>query len=129
MSPLFTPVNFLAVGIGAALGAWLRWLLAAALNGPGAWPWGTLVANLAGGYVIGLLLGLFAGHADWPLWLRLGCITGFLGALTTFSTFSAEVVAMLERGAIGAALAYAGLSLAACLCLTALGLLTVRGFG
>ncbi len=96
------PLNFLAVGIGATFGAWLRWLMGLRLN-TAAWPWGTFAVNLAGGYLIGLVLGLVAAHPEWPAWVRLGLITGFLGGLTTFSTFSAEVVQYLERGQYGAA--------------------------
>jgi len=124
MNPLLlSPVNFAAVGIGAALGAWLRWLLGMWLNThAAAWPWGTLAANLAGAYLIGLVLGLVAAHPDWPAWIRLAVATGFLGALTTFSTFSAETVSMLEIGKYGLAAGYVAFSLAASLLLTALGL-------
>lgn len=92
---------FLAVGFGAALGAWLRWGLSVWLN-----PWvaqlplGTLAANLAGGLLMGLLLALTEGPAAaWsPQW-RLFFGTGFLGGLTTFSTFSGEAAVLLQRGA------------------------------
>ncbi len=112
--------------MGAALGAWVRWLLAVWLNGFATWPWGTLAANLMGGYLIGLLLGLIAAHPEWPTWVRLAAVTGFLGGLTTFSTFSAETVAMIERSAWLSACAYAGLSLVGSLVLTGLGLATVH---
>ena len=118
------PLNFLAVGLGAILGAWSRWLVGLWLNA-GSWPWGTLAVNLAGGYRVGVVLALVAGHPEWPAWVRLGAITGFMGGLTTFSTFSAETVAMLERGAYVSALGYAGFSLAGSLALTAAGLATV----
>ena len=117
------PLNFLAVGAGAVLGAWVRWLVGLWLN-VGSWPWGTFAVNLAGGYLVGLVLALVAGHPEWPAWVRLGAITGFMGGLTTFSTFSAETVAMLERGAYGTAVGYAGFSLAGSLLLTAAGLAT-----
>lgn len=119
------PLNFLAVGIGAALGAWLRWLLGLRFNGEG-WPWGTMVANLGGGYAIGLVLGLVAMHPEWPAWIRLAAVTGFLGGLTTFSTFSAEVVQFLEKGEYLHAAGYGLASLAGSLCLTALGLATAH---
>jgi CrcB protein len=122
---MFTPLNFLAIAIGAALGAWLRWILGVFLNA-GGWPWGTLAANLAGGYVIGAMIALVAAHPEWPVWVRLACITGFLGGLTTFSTFSAETVAFVEKGAIGMALGYAAVSLLGSLLLTGAGLYTVR---
>ncbi|SAI72258.1 camphor resistance protein CrcB [Bordetella ansorpii] len=124
MTPLL-PLNFLAIGLGAAAGAWLRWLLGLRFNVAG-WPWGTLAANLAGGYLIGVLVAVIAAHPEWPAWVRLAVITGFLGGLTTFSTFSAETVDMLQRGAYATALGYAALSLTGSLCLTALGLATVH---
>ena len=87
------PLNFLAVGVGAVLGAWARWLASLWLDTE-SWPWGTLAVNLVGGYLVGLVLALVAGHPEWPAWVRLGAITGFMGGLTTFSTFSAETVAI-----------------------------------
>lgn len=90
---------FLAVGFGAAVGAWLRWGLGLWLN-PAypAMPLGTLAANVIGGYFIGLVLAWFAEHPGVPPEARLFVITGLLGGLTTFSTFSAEVVTALTRG-------------------------------
>jgi len=97
---MFQPLSLLAIAAGAVLGAWSRWWLALWLNTHASgWPWGTVAANLVGGYLIGLLLGLVSLHPEWPAWVRLATVTGFLGALTTFSTFSAETVAMLETGA------------------------------
>lgn len=125
MYPLLAPLNFIAIGIGAALGAWLRWLLGMGMNASGI-PYGTLAANLGGGYLIGVMVALVAGHPEWPEWVRLACITGFLGGLTTFSTFSAEVVGMIERGVWATALGYAAISLLGSLALTAAGLYTVR---
>ncbi len=125
--PLLAPFHFLVIGLGAALGAWLRWLLGLWFNSsPQQLPWGTLAANLIGGYLIGVVLALVASHPEWPAWVRLAAVTGFLGGLTTFSTFSAETVALVEQGRHGAALAYAGASLAGSLLLTALGLFSVR---
>ena len=94
-----------AVALGAALGAWLRWGLAVWLNGlfP-ALPPGTLLANLLGGYLIGVALAYFALNPALPAEWKLLVVTGFLGALTTFSSFSAEVVTLLQQGRTGWAL-------------------------
>ena len=88
--------GFLSVGIGAALGAWLRWWLGMSLNPlfP-TLPLGTLAANLLGGYLMGIAIQLLTQHAVLPPELRLAITTGFLGGLTTFSTFSAETVTLL----------------------------------
>lgn len=93
-----TIVNLLAVGGGAFLGAVLRWLLGIVLNPifP-TLPLGTLAANLLGGLLIGLAMGVFAQYEALPVALRLALVTGFLGGLTTFSTFSAETVSLLLR--------------------------------
>lgn len=118
---------FAAIGIGAALGAWLRWGLGLLLNAlyP-AIPMGTLAANLLGGYLIGLALAWFAQHPGLaPEW-RLLIVTGFLGGLTTFSTFSAEVFTLLARTQYGLAMAAMGLHLAGSLTMTGLGVLTIR---
>src|SRR5260221_11979517 len=91
--------SILAVGIGAAVGAWLRWALGTWLNPRmGDLPLGTLAANLVGGYLIGVAIAAFADRTEIPHAWRLFIVTGFLGGLTTFSTFSAESVALLMRG-------------------------------
>jgi len=125
MTQAFIPLHILAVAVGAALGACVRWLVAVWLNGP-AWPWGTLAVNAVGGYLAGVALAVLAMHPEWPQWIRLAAVTGFLGGLTTFSTFSAEAVAMLQRGALGSALGYVAASLAGSLALTALGVASVH---
>lgn len=106
-------MSFLAVGLGAALGAWLRWGLSLWLvNVHPKVQAGTLVANLGGGYLIGMALGFFAAYPHLsPEW-RLFAITGFLGGLTTFSTFSGEAMMLLQRGDYGWALAHSLLHLA-----------------
>lgn len=86
-----------AICLGACLGALSRWGLGLWLNPGALLPYGTLAANLIGGYLIGIAVAAFQAmpHLD-PAW-RLAIITGFLGALTTFSSFSAEVVGMLGQ--------------------------------
>ncbi len=114
---------FLAVFGGAGCGAVLRWVMGVWLNPVfPSLPLGTLAANLVGGLLVGLAGAFFAQRTGIaPEW-RLLVITGFLGGLTTFSTFSAEVVAMLGRQEYGWALGTAGLHLLGSLALTALGL-------
>jgi fluoride exporter len=90
--------GFLSVGVGAAVGAWLRWWLSNALNPiVPMLPLGTLASNLLGGYLIGLVLGYIEHFQTLSPELRLLITTGFLGGLTTFSTFSAEGTALLMR--------------------------------
>lgn len=93
--------SILAISVGASLGSITRWLLGTTLNAlfP-AIPPGTLLANLIGGYLIGVAVAFFSQHTGLaPEW-RLFVITGFLGGLTTFSTFSAEVTTLLQQGRI-----------------------------
>lgn len=115
--------SILAISIGASLGALLRWGLGLALNSlfPSI-PMGTLAANLSGGYCIGLAVGVFANIPSLaPEW-RLFIITGFLGGLTTFSTFSAEVVTLLQQQRLAAALGAVSLHVGGSLSMTFLGL-------
>ena len=120
--------SFIAVGVGAMLGAWLRWGFGEWLNARSPLPLGTLAANLLGGFLVGIAVAALAGRADLsPAW-RLFVITGFLGGLTTFSTFSAESVALLMRGDYALAFAHAGAHLLGSLALTALGIATYRAF-
>jgi len=99
-------LSVVAIALGAAIGALLRWLLGLKLNGlfP-LLPPGTLAANLIGGYIIGIAVAFFAQNPHLsPEW-RLFLITGMLGGLTSFSTFSAEVVTQLTTGRAGWAVA------------------------
>lgn len=120
---------FLAIGGGAALGAWLRWGLGLWLNPlfPTV-PLGTLAANLSGGYMIGLAMAFFSGYPGLAPEVRLLVITGFLGGLTTFSTFSAEVFTLLSRQQWGWGMAAVSLHLAGSVVMTGLGVLTFRFF-
>lgn len=117
--------SVLAVSVGAAFGALLRWALGLALN----WlypaiPPGTLAANLIGGYLIGIAVTFFAGHPELPPQWRLLVITGFLGGLTTFSAFSAEVTELIEQGRLLAASLAASLHLGGSIAMTFLGIAT-----
>ena len=115
-------IHVLAICIGACIGALSRWALGLWLSAPGALPWGTLAANLLGGYLIGIFVALFQAMPELdPVW-RLAIITGFLGALTTFSSFSAEVVAMLQQQRYLLALGTVALHLCGSLLMTVLGL-------
>lgn len=122
-----TGLGFVAVGMGGMLGAWLRW-------GLGSWlnplfltvPLGTLAANLIGGYLVGVAVAAFHVNATLPAEAKLFIITGFLGGLTTFSTFSAEVVALIQRSQILWAAGAASLHLFGSLLMTGLGILTVQ---
>jgi fluoride exporter len=118
-----------AISIGAVGGALLRWLLGLQLNSlfPTVPP-GTLAANLIGGYLIGVAVAFFSTHPSLaPEW-RLLVVTGFLGGLTTFSTFSAEVVSLLQEGRLMWALGAIGIHVAGSLCMTLLGIMTVFFF-
>jgi fluoride exporter len=119
--------GFLAVGAGAAIGAWLRWALGIALNPlfPTV-PLGTLAANIVGGYLVGVAIEYFTRHAGVPPEVRLLVITGFLGGLTTFSTFSAEAVALLTRAQYAWASVLIGTHLCGSLAATVLGIMTIR---
>lgn len=114
-----------AISLGAALGAVLRWQLGANLNRifP-TLPPGTLAANLIGGYIIGLAIAYFAHAPDMdPAW-RLFIITGFCGGLTTFSTFSAEVVTLLQEGRLTWAMGAIATHVTGSLAMTLAGLAT-----
>jgi CrcB protein len=119
--------GFLAVGFGAALGAWLRWWLGILLNPVfPTLPLGTLAANLIGGYLVGVAVAFFTEYAGLPPEVRLFVITGFMGGLTTFSTFSAEAVTLISRSEYLWALAHTTVHLGGSLVMTVLGMLTVN---
>ena len=118
---------FVVVAVGAMLGAWLRWLLVAKYNA--VWPQlplGTLIANVGGGFVIGCVVAWLATTPQIHPNVRLFVITGFLGALTTFSSFSAESLELLQAGRYGWALAHSAAHLFGSLVAAALGFATLR---
>ena len=116
----------IAICLGACLGALARWQLSVHFNTAALLPWGTLYANLIGGYFIGVCVGVFqqAPELD-PLW-RMLLVTGFLGALTTFSSFSSEVVHMLLNARYATALLTAGLHVFGSLLCTLAGIKSVQ---
>lgn len=119
-------MNFVAVGGGAVLGAWARWGFSAILNPVfPTLPLGTLAANLTGGLLIGIVMGL-ADPWNFSTTTRLLLITGFLGGFTTFSAFSAETTTLLLRGQYGWAAAIIGLHVGGSILMTFTGLLLVR---
>lgn len=127
---LNAPLAWLAVGVGAACGAWLRW-------GLGLWlgtaslrlNLGTLAANLIGGYLVGMALAFFGTHPQLsPEW-RLFAVTGFLGGLTTFSTFSGESMLLLQRGDYGWALVHGAAHLLGALGCCVAGFATIKALG
>lgn len=119
-------LSIVAISVGASLGALLRWVLGTQLNSlfPSIPP-GTLVANLVGGYLIGIAVAFFAGQPSLPPEWWLLTVTGFLGGLTTFSTFSAEVVAQLMAGRLAVAMSVIALHVLGSLAMTLLGIGTV----
>lgn len=121
------PLAFLLIGLGAAVGAWSRWLLGLWLNPlfPNL-PLGTLAANLIGGYLMGIAIGLLGQMSGVNPEVRLMVTTGFLGGLTTFSTFSAEITTLLLRQQFGWALAGGLLHVLGSLLMTWAGLLSIQ---
>mgnify|MGYP000926514257 FL=1 len=122
--------SLIVIAVGASLGAWLRWLLGMKLNAlfPTIPP-GTVVANMVGGYIIGLAIAFLAASPTLsPEW-RLLIITGFCGGLTAFSTFSAETVALIQEGRLLWALGSISLHVLGSLAMTAAGLLSYQMIG
>lgn len=122
--------SLIVIAVGASLGAWLRWLLGMKLNAlfPTIPP-GTVVANMVGGYIIGLAIAFLAASPTLSLEWRLLIITGFCGGLTTFSTFSAETVALIQEGRLLWALGSISLHVVGSLAMTAAGLLSYQMIG
>jgi len=123
----FPVLSFVAIGLGAAFGAWLRWWLGLRLNPMlSQMPLGTLAANLLGGYLVGVAVAVFALRPELAPEVRLFVVTGFLGGLTTFSSFSAEVVHLIDTARYAWAAGAAALHLFGSLSMTALGMWTVH---
>lgn len=121
--------SILSIFIGAGLGALLRWALSLSLNAilP-AVPLGTLASNLIGAYLIGVAAVFFTAKAGLPPEWRLFVITGFMGGLTTFSTFSVEVVTLMAQNEFGWALTAAALHLLGSFALTGFGMWSARAW-
>ena len=121
-------MSVFAICIGASLGALARWQLGLWLSPGATLPWGTLAANLLGGYLVGVCVAVFQALPNLdPVW-RLALVTGFLGALTTFSSFSAEVVNMLGQQRFTLAVGTVALHLFGSLLLTVAGMKSVVFF-
>jgi fluoride exporter len=120
-------LGLIAIALGSVIGGWARWGLSLWLNARFVlFPLGTFVANAVGGFLVGLAVAFFVKHPELsPAW-RLFAVTGFLGGLTTFSTYSAEVVGLIERGEVMWALGLAAAHLFASLLLTAAGIWIYR---
>ena len=122
--------SLMVIAVGASLGAWLRWILGMKLNAlfPTIPP-GTVVANMVGGYIIGLAIAFFSACADLsPEW-RLLIITGFCGGLTTFSSFSAEITLLLQQGRLAWACGTLGAHVLGSLLMTFAGLASYQLLG
>jgi CrcB protein len=121
--------SILAISLGASLGAILRWVLGLVLDSMSvAITMGTLAANLIGGFLIGIALAFFSAHTELsPQW-RLLIITGFLGGLTTFSSFSAELTLMIQEGRLSIALITVMLHVIGSILMTFLGIYTYQLF-
>ena len=117
-----------AICIGASVGALARWGLGLWLSPGGLIPWGTLAANLVGGYLIGICVAVFQAMPQLdPVW-RLAIVTGFLGGLTTFSSFSAEVVDLMQQQRYLLSLCVAAIHVTGSLLLTAAGIWSAQQF-
>jgi CrcB protein len=121
--------TWIAICVGASLGALGRWRLGLWLNSAQATlPWGTLAANWIGAYAVGALVVWFQANPGLdPVW-RAALITGLLGALTTFSTFSAEALALIQQGRWGWAMLHSGLHLVGSVALAAAGMATAQRY-
>lgn len=115
-----------AVALGASLGATFRWAISYWLNPLSSLPFGTLFVNLAGAWLIGVLVAFFAETPTISAFWRLFLVTGFLGSLTTFSTFSVENVTLLLNGQYGLALIHIVSHVVGSILMTLVGIATFR---
>lgn len=121
-------LSVFAICIGASVGALARWGLGLWLSPGGLIPWGTLATNLVGGYLIGICVAVFQAMPQLdPVW-RLAIVTGFLGGLTTFSSFSAEVVGLMMQQRYLLSMGLATVHVAGSLLLTAVGIWSAQHF-
>jgi len=119
--------GYVAAALGGALGALARWGVAEALpREPGGWPWATLLVNVVGCLVLGVLIGRVLDRSPGSAWLRPFLATGVLGGFTTFSAFAVETVQLAEAGRVGTAAGYVLVSVAGGVLAAALGQLTGR---
>ncbi len=121
-------IRYLLVAIGGMLGAVSRYGLAGWISGAaeGSFPYGTLAVNVIGSFVIGFFLALALERFSWSPEVRIFFTVGFLGAFTTFSTFSYETVELLREGAYAMAAANMGASLFGCLAATFAGIMLAK---
>ena len=122
-----TGLSFVSVGLGAVLGAWVRWTLSIVFPSPAMlFPVSTLIANITGGFLIGAILEYLSMQPGISSQVRLFLVTGLLGALTTFSTFSMEAVSLLMRQQYLVCLFHLSLHVFGSISFTVLGIISIR---
>ncbi len=122
-----TALSFVSVGVGAVLGAWVRWALSIILPSPPMFfPMGTFVANLIGGFLIGASVEYLSLQPSISPQVKLFLVTGLLGALTTFSTFSMEAVSLIMRQQYLTCVLHVSLHVFGSISFTVLGVLSIR---
>jgi len=122
-------VAYLLAAIGGALGALARWGLSEAISSPGGWPWATLLVNLTGCLLLGLLLGVLGARSPEPAWVKPFLGVGVLGGYTTYSTFAVELVQLVEDGAVAIGVGYLLLSVVGGVLAVAAGAVAARKVG
>jgi CrcB protein len=117
---------YLLAAIGGALGALARWGLSEAIPSPGGWPVATLLVNLSGCFLLGVLLGIISSRSPEPAWVKPFLGVGVLGGYTTYSTFAVELVLLVDADALGLAVGYLLLSVVGAVVAVATGAVTGR---